>query len=352
MSGPGLADVELNRKAQPALDRTSTRQRTEDAPKAIWVTWERHRRTHELCRSLGVELFELTSSSSAIIRYPYLMFETFLCLARQRPALLFIQCPSVLLGLWAGFLKYVFGYQLIADLHNEAIEPFNCSAPWYRALVGQIRRMADLSLVSNDFLKAVVDGTGGRAFVLPDTIPAISSARDGAAVTAARPQVVFVCTYAPDEPYLEVIEAVRLMGPSLTLHVTGDHRRLKPAAPLPSHVHLTGYVSEPEYQQLLREADVIVDLTRMENCLVCGAYEAVALEKPLVTSDTRALRNHFRLGTVYSGHDPQSLAESIAYALTHKDALAAEMKTLKRELIDQWAHQREALRDILNLEVP
>src|SRR5438876_62539 len=120
MSGPMLADVELNRKAQPALDRTSTRQRTEDAPKAIWVTWERHRRTHELCRSLGVELFELTSSASAIIRYPYLIVETFLCLARQRPALLFIQCPSILLGLWAGLLKYVFGYKLIADLHNEA----------------------------------------------------------------------------------------------------------------------------------------------------------------------------------------------------------------------------------------
>ena len=270
MSGPMLADVELNRKAQPALDRTSTRQRTEDAPKAIWVTWERHRRTHELCRSLGVELFELTSSASAIIRYPYLIVESFLCLARQRPALLFIQCPSILLGLWAGLLKYVFGYKLIADLHNEAVEPFNCSAAWYRALVGRIRRVADLSLVSNEFLKDVVDTTGGRAFVLPDQIPAMSPAREGAADTARR-QVVFVCTYAPDEPYLEVIEAGRLMGPSLTLHVTGDHRRLKPAAQVPPHVHLTGYVPEQEYQQLLHEADVIVDLTQMENCLVCGA---------------------------------------------------------------------------------
>ncbi len=88
----------------------------------------------------------------------------------------------------------------------------------------------------------------------------------------------------------------------------------------------------------------------MENCLVCGAYEAVALEKPLVTSYTRALRQYFHRGTVYSRHDPASLAESIGHALAHRRTLAAEMTVLKRELSVQWAGQRNALRNILEIQ--
>jgi cell division protein FtsL len=85
---------------------------------------------------------------------------------------------------------------------------------------------------------------------------------------------------------------------------------------------------------------------------VCGAYEAVALEKPLVTSDTMVLRDYFRLGTVYTEHDSRSLAAAITNALAHKDRLAAEMKTLRLELACAWARQLEMLRRSLQLGAP
>jgi glycosyltransferase involved in cell wall biosynthesis len=87
----------------------------------------------------------------------------------------------------------------------------------------------------------------------------------------------------------------------------------------------------------------------MEDCLVCGAYEAVALGKPLVTSDTAALRNYFRKGTVYTRHDPRSLAAAITYALAHRERLAAEMETLRRELAGDWKQRRDTLRHALQL---
>jgi spore maturation protein CgeB len=92
---------------------------------------------------------------------------------------------------------------------------------------------------------------------------------------------------------------------------------------------------------------VIVDLTAIEDCLVCGAYEAVALGRPLVTSDTAALRAYFRQGTVYSRHDSVSLAAAITYALAHRERLAAEMRELKPDLIASWTTQRDALRRVL-----
>jgi glycosyltransferase involved in cell wall biosynthesis len=135
------------------------------------------------------------------------------------------------------------------------------------------------------------------------------------------------------------------------LQITGDYRRVKHLLP-PSPAHLTGFLPEAEYVELLRTADVIVDLTCMEDCLVCGAYEAVALEKPLVTSDTAALRDYFRLGTVYTKHDCQSLAAAITYALAHRDRLGADMKRLKLDLGRHWTGQNETLRRFLQLGDP
>src|SRR6266550_845989 len=319
------------------------------SPNAIWISWERHRRTRELCRSLGIELCELRPRATSVAKYPFLLWETVLCLLRYRPRVLVVQCPSVVLGVWAALLKAVFRYELVVDLHNEAVEPINSSRALYHRSFAWIRRMADLSVVTNEPLKAIVEEGGGRGFVLPDRIPDMGGvSRIGN--THRRPQVVFVCTYAIDEPVEAMLEAAHLVGPAVDIHVTGDRRRLKIQVAIPSHVHLTGFLPETQYEQLLREADVIVDLTSIEHCLVCGAYEAVALEKPLVTSDTRALRSYFRSGTVYTNHDPSALAESIQFAATHRRELAAEMTLLKRELTASWEESREALRRRLRLE--
>lgn len=267
---------------------------------------------------------------------------------RERPRLLFIQCPSFVLGLWAVAVKRFAGFTLVVDLHTEAVEPFILSFPFYRALLRFIHRSADYCVVSNGALKAVVDRTGGKALILPDKLPALGGAAPASSPT---PLVVFVCTYSPDEPYREVIAAARIIGPAVTVLVTGHPRGFVPDSPLPPHVRLTGFLSDAAYADLLRSADVLVDLTSAENCLLCGAYEAVALEKPLVTSDTRALREYFRLGTVYARHDPQSLASAIAYAMSNAARLSEEMRVLKRELSVSWLARRQALRQALELEM-
>jgi glycosyltransferase involved in cell wall biosynthesis len=56
---------------------------------------------------------------------------------------------------------------------------------------------------------------------------------------------------------------------------------------------LTGFLSERTYVDLLFTADVIVDLTTFDHCLVCGAYEALAAGKAFVLSDKQANRELF-----------------------------------------------------------
>ena len=318
--------------------------------RAVFVSWERHRRTRELAAAFQADLVEITATGGPFVRYARLIGRTTWTLATRRPGVLFVQCPSILLGVWCALLKPLLRYRFVADLHNEAVEPFNYSFGGYRVLLRLIRRSADLSLVSNDALAAIVNGTGGRAFVLPDKVPDIPAAP----AAAARPgsgRAVFICTFAPDEPVDEVVEAARLLGPAVTIHITGRPVTGVTPVDLPAHVSLTGFLDEAAYQALLADADVLVDLTRMDNCLVCGAYEAVALQKPLVTSDTRALRGYFSKGTVFTRHDPASLADAIARAIANRDRLAAEMLDLKRELRDRWLGQGRSLGRLLQLEV-
>ena len=146
-----------------------------------------------------------------------------------------------------------------------------------------------------------------------------------------------------------MLDAVRLLEPGWTVSVTGNSRRLDVALRRSAahNVRFTGFLPESEYEQLLRDADVVVDLTTRENCLVCGAYEAVAVEKPLITSDTRALRAHFRKGTLYSRHDSESLAAAMRSAAAHKARLVDEMKSLKVELAAEWEEQRAALQELV-----
>jgi hypothetical protein len=81
----------------------------------------------------------------------------------------------------------------------------------------------------------------------------------------------------------------------------------------------------------------------MENCLVCGAYEAVALQKPLVTSDTSALRSYFSAGTVFTRHEPQAIARAVREALAARTTLTLEMKELQPQLRARWDREYAAL---------
>jgi glycosyltransferase involved in cell wall biosynthesis len=313
----------------------------------LWVTWERHRRTRELSRALGTELFEITSGLPRVARYLTLLAQTTIRVIRHAPSLVVVQCPSLVLGLWAVALKHVFGFTLVADLHNEAVRPYIVSSRIYERLLRVLHRAADLCIVSNPNLMSIIEEAGGRAFVLPDKLPDLEPGRASAPESAAA-RVVFVCSFSSDEPYLEVIEAARELDHSVTLYVTGRLRGETPAAP--GNVRFTGFLPEAEYVALLASADLVVDLTAIEDCLVCGAYEAVALGRPLVTSDTAALRQYFRLGTIYTRHDSRSLAAAIAEGLAHKERLASEMQRLKPELAREWTGQKDALRYWLQRE--
>ena len=311
----------------------------------IWITWENQRRNRELARALSIRLYEwsdIDPIETWLFKYSVGVFRTLVLLARERPHVAFCQNPSTMLAFLLLLVRPLTGAKVFVDAHNAGLLPIGGRSKALNRIARWIQRHADLTLVTNDGLKRIVERNGGRAFVLPDKIP--DPGQGPARPPCGRLNALFICSYAEDEPYLEVFEAARRLDPDVFVHVTGNHRKknIDPAS-LPRNVALTGYLPEGQYWEALRSADIVIDLTERDDCLVCGAYEAVAAGKPMVLSDKKANRLYFNHGAVYARHDPDSIANAIREALERKDTLSREVAVLRETRTREWESLRRRL---------
>jgi glycosyltransferase involved in cell wall biosynthesis len=327
----------------------------------VWfITWFAHRRTEELSETLGVPLAVIASAHRGIIRYAEAAARTLLFLARHRPRVLLVQSPSVVLGLFALSLRPLLRHRVVIDAHNESVEPFLNRAALMRRLVRWQLRKADLVIVTNRQLASVVDAAGGKPFVLPDRVPRPPASTLPPAEVNGQPRsrrqalggsgdvftVAVIATYAPDEPVGAILAAAGALGGAYRFCLTGNDRKLRAELrkAAPANVQFMGFLSEEAYWSLLSESDVILDLSLMDNCLVCGAYEAIALGKPVVLTGSAASRELFGEGACYTDNSPESIHAALVEATTDLSARHARAEATRQRLIDSWDRSAEALR--------
>jgi glycosyltransferase involved in cell wall biosynthesis len=316
--------------------------------KKIWIAWEKHRRTTELATAFDVaKLFQLEVEASRPIRYLSLLYRTLRIILRERPDLIIVQNPSIVLSVFMVTLGKLLVPHVVIDAHNAGIIPFPSKYNSLLPLYGMIQKWADLTIVTNEGLAKVVHANGGRPFVLEDRIPQFNGVERIA--LKGKHNLVFVCTFEEDEPYEEVIRAARFIDPSIHLYVTGKYQKASPTiiAQAPDNVAFTGFLSDQEYANLLYSCDAIIDLTLLEDCLVCGAYEAVALGKPLVLTNTPALRSYFYHGAVYTENTAEKIAQAIRSVVENKKVLQEEIAILRSQLKSAWEEKRQDLLRIL-----
>jgi glycosyltransferase involved in cell wall biosynthesis len=309
----------------------------------IWLTWEVQRRNRSASAALGARLFELNDPQQGIRRYARSVLRTFSILRRTRPRIVFAQNPSLILAALVTTYGRLTRTPVVIDAHNAGVFPFDGRKRWANLLARTVMRHASLTLVSNDRLAAYVERQGGSPFVLPDPLPELHAGRNEIEMNGAF-NVLFVCTWADDEPYGEVLQAAAQLPDDVRILVTGASKgRERRFGPLPANVTLTGFVDEEQFVGLLCEADLVMDLTTREDCLVCGAYEAVAAGTPMLLSDTRALRSYFHRGALYTDNTRDDIANKIVQAQGQRDELRAGVRALERELRSHWAQRHHAL---------
>jgi glycosyltransferase involved in cell wall biosynthesis len=302
--------------------------------RGIWITWERQRRNIGISSALEWPLYEMIDNSPRPIRYGRLIMETTRTLLREKPDVVCVQNPSIILALLGVLCKGIMGYRCIVDAHNSGLMPLEGRSAVLMKIARWIQRGADLTIVTNEEMKTLVEANGGRSVILPDRTPEVPPVEP---VTLRGDRVVtYVCTFSEDEPYEAVIEAAGLLEEDIVVYITGNHRGRIDAGSLPPNVELTGFIDEAVYWSLLASSDAVMVLTLREGCLVCGAYETVALGRPLILSDTEVLRSYFSRGCVYVSPDSRSIAEGIRIALKRDRELLAEIRRLRGELDRSW----------------
>lgn len=306
-----------------------------------FLTWSSHRRTSGLAAGLGIELLEVISVRRGAARYLEVIARTVRLLCTRSFRVVVAQNPSIVLAVLLVCMRPVRRYRLVIDAHNEAITPFFHDVAVVRAVSRWLLRHACLTIVTNAELAERVRQAGGRPLVLPDPLPAVPS--DLPAAASRPPYVVVVCTFAPDEPLGEIFAAARAL-PGVQFRVTGNSRRCTPAllASKPANVELTGFLDDHSYWALLAASQAVLDLSTIPDCLVCGAYEALAIGVPMILTDNRAGQRLFGQMAEFTNTTATGIAAAVSASLVKPRNRAAAP-----QYAEQWRPQMLGLRSAL-----
>jgi hypothetical protein len=321
--------------------------------KRIWITWERQRRSVELARHFGCELHEIIEVGTQ--RYTKSIVRTIRLLAEQRRAVVFVQNPSMVLASLATLWSLVSRSQIVVDRHSTFLlnrkYPLSLGLIAFKLMHRFTLRFATLTLVTNEHLATLVRKSGGRALVLPDKLPTASDIHARTETSALpKPTFLFVCSFAEDEPLREVIDAVRLCGePSPRLLISGNTKRADPR--LLQHasedIVFTGFLPDDQYYSTLSAVSGVIVLTTADHTMLCGCYEAVAAQQPLITSDTKVLRDYFE-GAYLVKNTPESISEAMAAIARDRGTFVERTIRMKQRIEHSWGNAARTLEQLVS----
>lgn len=298
----------------------------------IWLTWEIQRRNRSLSAKLNATLYEITANGPRWKRYPSLILRTLRILFKTKPSFVFSQNPSLLLAALVVSYGKINNSTVIVDAHNAGIFPLEGKNTLLNKIAKIVNSHSDKVIVSNTSLKRFINKNNDDVFAIPDPIPIISKHSEYP-FTQDKFNLVFICSWAADEPYKEVLTIAEKLSDIVNIYITGNSKNKEKSitSSLPENITLTGFLSDHRYEDLLVACDAIMVLTTRDNCLVCGAYEGVSVEKPMILSDTKALVEYFNKGCIYTDNSGLDIEYRIRELINNYNKLALDIKSLKKE---------------------
>lgn len=318
---------------------------------SVWITWHKSVRSRNLAKEFQVKLLEKEISNNILWRHVGSSIWTILVLIKNRPKTVYLQYSFMLLlilSLYKAINKL--NIYIICDCHTKALRR-NMSGifEYIFMFIKKITfRYVNIVLISNVSLKKdvlnIIDMKDRYIYILPDKIPSILYNKN---VHKEEKYCVYINTYAVDEPLNEVIEMANNIKNDIKIYVTGkipQHLNNTVSNHKERNIIFTNYLNDSAYNDLIGNADCLLILTMEENCLQCGAYEALSVNVPMVLSRTNALQKYFGDSAIYSNHDPESISEAIKTAIQNSEIIKKTMSEVK------YLKIMEFVNDIQNLK--
>ncbi len=291
-------------------------------PTGVVIAWMPvSQRSATIASRLGYELLLVgrrgfRSPWSAPLAYPISAIRTATFIVRHRPRAVIVVTPPIVAALVVAPLALMLGAPFAIDVHTGALRDRRWR--WSAGVLRLLGRLAAASVVTLSSLAPDLERPGARIIVAPDPLPDLRAGdRAPGGDGSGSPLVVAICGWGDDEPIDALVASAA--GSPWRLVLTGRPRR---RIELPRNVSLSGFLSPSDYASLLSVADVVVVLTTREDTLLSGAWEALALGRPLIVSGTTALRETFGDEVAYTGPEPQAIAEATRTTLADPEAAA------------------------------
>lgn len=319
--------------------------------KTLFVAWSRlSRRTECLADSLQAKVLYLHGEkSNRFFRLWNVLqrtFKTYEILRNERPDVTFVQNPPVH-AILPVFL-YSIGYKkrFVIDAHTRALWVERIHHHFYILLLRFFSKFSVTLLLHNEDLRKIINHWRSHSFVLETWFP--PWIKPGTREGGSPESLVVISSFSSDEPIEEILEALHEME-RIRFFVTGDSKKIinKLGAPQRENIIFTGYLEKEEYFLLLQESDAVMVLTTRPYTLLCGAYEAVAFGKPLITSDLPLLRRHFHQGTIHVDNTATGIGKGIREGFSRLDDLRREILDLREKKDREWNEKFELLKGIL-----
>lgn len=321
---------------QPAIQLTILNRR------ALFLVWgppSHGPRSQVFARELGIDDLHFIYSTTrrgllaAPLKYGYQAVKTLAILFRRRPEIVFVQSPPSFAVLFVYLYCLVGNGRFIVDAHSDAFQsPYWTRPRWlYRFLA----RQAVTTIVTNEHFQQMIHDWGGHAFVLRD-IPTIFP-KSGSYPMNGKFSVTVVNTFADDEPLPEVLAAAVELK-DVDFYVTGKKSRAGQNLPgeLPENVHFTDFLPAESYYALLGGSQAVMCLTTRNHTMQRGACEALALGKPIITSDWPLLQQYFHKGTIHVDNTAVSIRQGVLEMMGDYGRYQTGIKQLQADQQQEW----------------
>jgi len=287
----------------------------------IWIDWGYHLRTQTLSNRLGVKLYEVYFDGSRLRRYILSTIKTLKIIRIERPDIIIATNPSIILGFVLFSFRLLHNFHLISDAHYFGVKAPN-EGLIFQALLNFYNSRVHLVIVTNEGHRHFLSRIGAQTYICQDPLPELKFSTK---ITVQVPikSVFFICSFDRDEPYEEVFLAFdNLKNQGFVLFVSGNYQKSKIDLSQFPWVRFLGFLPENQYYEYLQAVSVVMDLTTSEDCLVCGAYEALSFRKPLIVSRKKALSDYFGDAVVLTDNTSKEICESILLAFENREKLS------------------------------
>jgi glycosyltransferase involved in cell wall biosynthesis len=316
-----------------------------------FITWYPScRRSDALAQALGgtshlIHYLTFKKPLHAPIKYVLQAGDTIRRLRRERPRIVAVASPPVfaVLAVWA--YCRLFSARYVIDAHTGVFDDSRWT--WLLPLSRCLARQAAANIVTSSHLEAKVAAWGATAVVIGD-VPVQFQASQPADLGQGA-HIAVINTFSQDEPLDQVLAAAASL-PEVTFHITGNpqHARNRYHAALPPNARFTGWLSDEAYTGLLLAARAVICLTTRDHTMQRGAYEAMALGKPLITSDWKLLRQTFSAGTIHIDNSADAIVSAVRRTLRQGGELEHEMRALRRQRRSEFHAKLDMLKQILD----